>query len=426
MPPLFTLGNTDFADIRRKRRFYIDKTHFLTQWWQSGTRLTWVTRPRRFGKTLMCRTVEEFFSLKYSDQAALFQDLAVWQASDMRHVAGTVPVISVSFANIVGDHFSTARDLLVRTLQETISAFYFLQNSALVSHEDQSFLKSFNPNSTSDETLQRSLLHLCRALSHHFQRQVILLIDEFDTPMHDALTYGYSDELTTLLNPMLNLALQDNPYLARGLFFGIAPTAELTALPSLHSLDIITAASEKYSSAFGFTENEVFAAMDRCGLSDRQNVKDWYDGFTFGHSHDIYNPWSIVNYLQKKKFEPYWANTSSNALAGQLIQESNAKVKQDFERLLQGKTVVTPLTESIIFQDLKSDASALWSLLLASGYLKIAGTADNKNYHLALTNREVRVMFEGLIRRWFNDENDSYSDFVDTLLSNDIWAVSNS
>ena len=252
---------------------------------------------------------------------------------------------------------------------------------------------------------------------------MLLLVDEFDTPMHDALTYGYSDELAALLAPMLNLVLQDNPSLTRGLFFGIAPMSELTGLPSLHSLDLITAASEKYDTAFGFTEDEVFTAMDCCGLSDRRTVKDWYDGFTFGHSHNIYNPWSIISYLQKKTFKPYWADTSSNALAGQLIREGNADVKQAFERLIQGETVTTPLTESVIFQNLTSDASTLWSLLLASGYLKIAGTTADQNYQLALTNREVREMFEGLIRRWFDDDNDSYADFVNTLLSDDVWAM---
>ena len=423
MPPLFSLGNTDFADIRRKRRFYVDKTQFITQWWQSGDRLTWITRPRRFGKTLMLRTVEEFFSPKYSDQATLFRDLAVWQSDNMRRLAGTIPVISVSFAHIVGTHFSAARGLLVQTIKQTFSELSFLQTCPHVSSEDQYVIKSFSSNSVSETDLQHSLFRLCRALFQHSGHRVLLLIDEFDTPMHDALTYGYSDELVTLLNSMLNLTLQDNPYLDRGLFFGIAPTTGLTGLPSLRSLELITTVSDDYSTAFGFTESEVFAALDRCGLSDHRNIKDWYDGFTFGHSHNIYNPWSIINYLQKKKFEPYWVNTSSNALAGQLIQESNAKVKQDFERLLQGETVVTPLTESIIFQDLKSDASALWSLLLASGYLKIAAPADNQNYRLALTNREVRVMFEKLVRRWFDDDSDSYADFVDALLSDDVWAM---
>lgn len=341
----------------------------------------------------------------------------------MRRLAGTLPIISVSFAHVVGTHFSSARGLLVQTIRQTVSKLSFLQKSSSVSSEDQRFLKSFTKSSISDADLQHSLFRLCRALFQHFGHPVLLLVDEFDTPIYDALTYGYSDELTALLDPMLSLVLQDNPYLARGLFFGIAPISELTGLPSLQSLNLITAASKQYSTAFGFTENEVFTAIDCCGLSDRRTVKNWYDGFTFGHSHDLYNPWSVISCLQKKTFEPYWVNTSSNALAGRLIREGNAEVKQDFERLIQGATIVTPLTESVIFQNLTSDASTLWSLLLASGYLKIAGTTADQNYQLALTNREVRVMFEGLIRRWFNDENDSYADFVDTLLSDDVWAM---
>lgn len=422
MPPLFALGNTDLADILKKNRFYIDKTQFLADWWRIGSLVTLITRPRRFGKTLMINTVERFFSLRFSDQEQVFKNFKVWEDSSMSMLAGKLPVISLSFANVKGQDFQSVRELIIQTLLELRNQFDFIRTSQHLTEEERQFFANFSAK-VSDSEAQYFLFNLSQALCKHYGSRVIILIDEYDTPMHEAWLNGYWSKLSSFLQPLLGKALKDNAYLERGLLTGITRIAKESIFSDLNHLDVITTVSDDYSTAFGFTENEVFAAMDRYGLSDRRSVKEWYDGFTFGHSHDIYNPWSILNYLKEKQFAPYWANTSSNALAGQLIREGSKKVKQDFERLLQGETIVTPLSESIVFQDLKSNTSSLWSLLLASGYLKIAGTAANQNYHLALTNREVREMFEGLIRRWFDDDNDSYADFVDTLLSNDVWAM---
>lgn len=422
MPPLFALGNTDLADILKKNRFYIDKTQFLADWWRIGSLVTLITRPRRFGKTLMINTVERFFSLRFSDQEQVFKNFKVWKDSSMSMLAGKLPVISLSFANVKGQDFQSVRELIIQTLLELRNQFDFIRTSQHLTEEERQFFANFSAK-VSDSEAQYFLFNLSQALCKHYGSRVIILIDEYDTPMHEAWFNGYWSKLSSFLQPLLGKALKDNAYLERGLLTGITRIAKESIFSDLNHLDVITTVSDDYSTAFGFTESEVFAAMDRCGLSDRRNVKDWYDGFTFGHSHDIYNPWSILNYLKEKQFAPYWANTSSNALAGQLIREGSKKVKQDFERLLRGETIVTTLSESIVFQDLKSNTSSLWSLLLASGYLKIAGTAANQNYHLALTNREVREMFEDLIRRWFDDDNDSYADFVDTLLSGDVWAM---
>ena len=422
MPPLFALGNTDLADILKKNRFYIDKTQFLADWWRIGSLVTLITRPRRFGKTLMINTVERFFSLRFSDQEQVFKNFKVWKDSSMSMLAGKLPVISLSFANVKGQDFQSVRELIIQTLLELRNQFDFIRTSQHLTEEERQFFANFSAKVSDSET-QYFLFNLSQALCKHYGSRVIILIDEYDTPMHEAWLNGYWSKLSSFLQPLLGKALKDNAYLERGLLTGITRIAKESIFSDLNHLDVITTVSDDYSTAFGFTESEVFAAMDRCGLSDRRNVKDWYDGFTFGHSHDIYNPWSILNYLKEKQFAPYWANTSSNALAGQLIREGSKKVKQDFERLLRGETIVTTLSESIVFQDLKSNTSSLWSLLLASGYLKIAGTAANQNYHLALTNREVREMFEDLIRRWFDDDNDSYADFVDTLLSGDVWAM---
>ena len=194
----------------------------------------------------------------------------------------------------------------------------------------------------------------------------------------------------------------------------------------LNNLKVITTTSEEYADKFGFTEAEVFAALDANGWSDRKReVKDWYDGFSFGSKTDIYNPWSIINYLDTGKFRPYWANTSANSLADRLIREGSVWVKQDFEQLLRGESLKVQLDEEIIYDQLGKNEGAVWSLLLASGYLKVVRTeyierTGRTEYYLALTNRETRLMFETMIQEWFSQGEGTYNVFLKAFLQDDL------
>lgn len=211
---------------------------------------------------------------------------------------------------------------------------------------------------------------------------------------------------------------------------GISRVSRESIFSDLNNLEVVTTTSEKYADCFGFTEEEVFAALDEFGLSDRKGeVKNWYDGFTFGIHRDIYNPWSILNYLDKKRFAPYWANSSSNSLAGKLVQEGSRQVKQAFEDLMQGKALeAVEIDEQIVYDELSKKRNAIWSLLLASGYLKVVECRYKERtgrwyYTLALTNREVHLMFENIIRNWFSEEEGAYNDFVKALLVGDVKAM---
>jgi hypothetical protein len=188
----------------------------------------------------------------------------------------------------------------------------------------------------------------------------------------------------------------------------------------LNNLEVVTTTSQKYETAFGFTEEEVFAAMDEMGLTEKEEVKQWYDGFVFGKISDIYNPWSIINYLEKGAFDPYWANTSENGLAGKLIREGNPSIKQNFEKLLNGENIEANIDEQIVFNRLDNNPTAIWSLLLASGYLKVVSVdKKTRKYSLALTNYEVKMSFQNLVSDWFTSDDECYNDFIKALLVGD-------
>lgn len=285
-------------------------------------------------------------------------------------------------------------------------------------------------------------------LYRYYGKKVIILLDEYDTPMQEAYVHGFWDELVAFTRSLFNSAFKTNPWLERAIMTGIlvskmkfakqtsngsalAETVE-SIFSDLNNLKVVTTTSDEYATSFGFTEEEVFAALEECGLSDKkEQVKKWYDGFTFGNHTDIYNPWSIINYLDTGKFTTYWANTSSNSLVGKLLREGNRKVKEKFEQLLSGGEIESAIDEQIVYNQLDFNSEAIWSLLLASGYLKVIsyedmqylGLGEEQTYVLTLTNYEVRCMFEKMVRGWFGEIKEDYNDFVTALLLGDIKAM---
>ena len=213
---------------------------------------------------------------------------------------------------------------------------------------------------------------------------------------------------------------------------GITRVSKESIFSDLNNLEVVTTTSDKYATSFGFTEDEVFTALEECGKGNKkEQVKRWYDGFIFGSHKDIYNPWSILNFLDKGNFTTYWANTSSNSLVNKLIREGNRRIKEKFEELLREKTIRTPIDEQIVYNQLNGNEKAVWSLLLASGYLKVLAydrieklaTGQQQMYELALTNYEVERMFNGMVHDWFSEAEADYNDFVNALLLGDVKAM---
>lgn len=421
------IGHQDFETIRRERYFYIDKTDLIRQWWESGDDVTLATRPRRFGKTLNMSMLEKFFSVAYKDRGDLFQGLKIWENEKYRNLQGSYPVIFISFAGIKDNTFANARESMCRVIEEQFNKHEYLLDGNLLNEKEKAFYHSILTD-MSDSTAAASLRALTDFLGRYYGKKNIILLDEYDTPMQEAYVGGYWEEMDIFTRNLFNSTFKTNPYLERAIMTGITRVSKESIFSDLNNLKVVTTTSEKYADCFGFTEEEVFAALEEYGLADqKQKVKDWYDGFSFGSMEDIYNPWSIINFLDDRKVGTYWVNTSANRLVEKLLREGKPKVKQAFEELLEGGTLHMEIDEQIIYNQLSTKKNAIWSVLLASGYLKAVGTMFEEKtgcmyYDLTLTNKEVHIMFEKMVQDWFA-WNDDYNDFIKALLLGDVKAM---
>ena len=373
--------------------------------------------------------VEQFFSLEYAGRSALFEGKKIWEEEAFRELQGTYPVISLSFANIKEKTYEETRYKICQLLVNLYSQYTFLLKEDLLEENDKEFFKRITVGmNNGDATL--ALYQLSDFLSRYYGKKVIILLDEYDTPMQEAYVHGYWEELVSFTRSLFNATFKTNPWLERALMTGITRVSKESIFSDLNHLEVVTTTSQKYADCFGFTEEEVFAAMDEFGYEEKELVKAWYDGFIFGVTKDIYNPWSILHYLDKGKVTTYWANTSSNSLVGKLIREGSHSVKTSFESLLEGKHLFTPIEEQIVYNQLSGDEKGIWSLLVASGYLKVISYEEygpeeiiEPKYELALTNLEVKIMFQSMIRSWFQEVRTEYNDFVQAFLLGDVKAM---
>ena len=423
MKPVVSIGNQDFRSIRENHNFYIDKTAFIKEWWENQDTVTLITRPRRFGKTLNMSMVENFFSIQSQENGKLFEGLKIWKDESYRAIQGSYPVIFLSFASVKGDTYSDVREGIVQTILDLYARYDYLRQSEALNEKEKAYFDYVKAN-MSNTIAAMALRRLSLCMNLYYGKKVLILLDEYDTPLQEAYVKGYWNELTSFMSSLFNYTFKTNPYMERGLLTGITRVSKESIFSDLNNLEIVTTTSNKYSTAFGFTEAEVMNALRLFGLEEQADeVKNWYDGFCFGSQKDIYNPWSITKYLDTGKFDSYWVNTSSNSLIGKLIQKGTSDIKIAMEDLLEGKTIETAVDEEIIFEQLENNCEAVWSLLLACGYLKVNKASENGaggNYVLSLTNFEVKNMFRRMIQGWFGNASVRYIDFIKALLSDDI------
>ena len=427
MAKVVSIGNQSFESIREKDNFYVDKTLFIREWWDSDDAVTLITRPRRFGNTLNMNMLECFFSNKYKDRGDLFDGLEIWRDEKYRELQGTYPVIFLSFASIKQVRYDETvikiKDELIRIYNE----YDYIMKSGIYNANEKMQYQSVCVG-MSDTVAQEALKNLSNYLSRYYGKKVIILLDEYDTPMQEAYVNGYWEELVGFTRSLFNSTFKTNPYLERAIMTGITRVSKESIFSDLNNLKVITVTSDEYSKCFGFTEDEVFAALEEQGLSsEKEKVKLWYDGFTFGESRDIYNPWSIINFLDEKKYKTYWADSSSNGLINSLVKTGSSYIKIMMETLLKGETIDVPIDEQIVFSELDYSEDAVWSLMLASGYIKVISsdelTGDRRKavvYKLALTNFEIQLMFENMILRWFSPAKMETNEFIRALINGDI------
>lgn len=419
------IGKQSFEDIIQSNCFYIDKTSLIKEWWESEDDITLITRPRRFGKTLNMDMLKCFFSNQYQDNGYLFEGLNIWKEEKYQQLQGTYPVIYLSFADVKQTNYKDAVLKIKKIITDVYQQYIELARWEGLTEVQIRQFQSVDPY-MDDVTAQCALKDLSGYLYRYYEKKVIILLDEFDTPMQEAYIHGYWNEFTAFIRSLFNAAFKTNPYLNRAMMTGITRVSKESIFSDLNNLKVVTTTSEEYATCFGFTEEEVFAALEEFQLADQKDaVKQWYDGFTFGSQQDIYNPWSITNYLKEKKFLAYWASTSSNGLVNRLIQISQPDVKESMEELLNEREIVLNFDEQIVFDQLETKENAIWSLMVASGYLKIdkieyRGILYVPWYHLKITNLETLGMFSEMFAGWFQNTRSNYNAFIKAMLCGNI------
>ena len=434
------LGYQDFEEVRTQHIFYIDKTDFIREWWEYADKVTLITRPRRFGKTLNMSMTECFFSNKYKDRGDLFEGLSIWEEKSpdgeyqYRKLQGTYPVIFLSFANVKAASYKEMIFKITKVIADLYEKNSYLLSKDLFSENERMYYKDIKIGMNAE--LAADAIHsMAGFMQRYYGQKVIIILDEYDTPMQDAWISGHWEETVSFFSGLFNSTFKTNKYLERGLITGITRVARESIFTGMNNLDVITTTSNEYATSFGFTEDEVFTSLENAGLGEqKEKVKKWYDGFTFGAFTDIYNPWSIVSFIKKKgKYDNYWSNTRGNGLVNQLIQKGNPGIKQIMEDLLQCKSFEAKIDEKIVFDQLNGSADAVWSLLLATGYLKVlrvrtldtdeegVGAEGDVWYTLTITNLETKRMFRKMVSDWFGGNAEMpYNNFIKALLINDM------
>ena len=418
-----SIGAQGFEELRTHNAFYVDKTAFISEWWSTLDKITLITRPRRFGKTLLLDTVRCFFSTEFAERGEeLFGGLDVWDDPELRELQGTIPVVFLSFADIKHTNYADTMYGIKELLREVAKTHSYLLDSESVDEGDKTALRSMS-SSMSDAAASKSAKVLCQALEAHWGVKPVVLLDEYDTPMQAAWLGGYWDELSAFMRVFMDSTFKTNPSLDRGLMTGITRVSRESIFSGLNNLRVCSVTSSAYATSFGFTEHEVFSALDEFDMQDRKaKVKEWYDGFCFGEIESIYNPWSITLYLEEKVLVPYWMNTSDNALVADLVRRGDTQLKQDFEDLLDGRSTTHKIDDQLVFSDLEADTDAVWSLLLSSGYITPVNDKDKEPLdpkELRLTNKEVFIGFDSVIERWFGRSRQDYNGFIKAILTGD-------
>lgn len=416
------LGYQNFLDFVCGKRFYVDKTHFIPEWLASDARITLITRPRRFGKSMLLSTVRTFFDPMYADHPEYFKKLQVWKDKDCRRLFGTIPVISVSFGSCKGNDFAQAMRGVTLGLYNMYIQHEYLRESPKLSEEEKAeyrrIVASFSEQRT--EYVEISIQKLCELLYKHYGKFPIILMDEYDTPLLEAYTDGYWDETINTFRQLFHTTFKENDFFYRAIITGVTRISKNSLFSDLNNLEVDTVTCDAYSDCFGFTEQEVMDAFKCQDIDTIRDVKAMYDGFTIGRHQDIYNPWSICNYMRQRELIGYWVNTSSNKLVGDIIRRYPVESKYEIERLMAGEKVHKRINEGITFQYLEGDENSLWSLLLAVGYIKaenIVRSVDGIECDVSVTNREVMAMFKTEILGMFHNGWSAYGRFAEALLA---------
>ena len=412
------IGIDIFEKMDREEFYYVDKTGMIEDLIQNRSEVNLFTRPRRFGKSLNMSMMKAFFEIGASP--ALFKGLKISERKELcEKYMGQFPVISISLKSVEGLDFEAAKKALKDILGEEAGRFYFLTQSSKLTNEEIEYYKALlrvgetGDFLMSDTAMEKALLRLSLLLHKHYDKQVILLIDEYDVPLDKAFQYGYYDEMVSLLRNMFGNALKTNPNLYFAVLTGCLKISKESIFTGLNNLKVLTLTDVRFDEYFGFTDTEVKGMLEYYGLSGHYaEVKEWYDGYRFGNV-EVYCPWDVINYcdLLKADFEAhpqdYWSNTSGNAMVRRFIDKADTRTRNEIEKLISGEEIVKEIRQELTYSELDSSIENLWSVLFTTGYLTQRGQVGTDTFKLAIPNLEIRRLFIKQIREWFRETSQS-------------------
>ena len=410
------VGIENFEEFSAENFYYVDKTMFIAELLQNWGKVNLFTRPRRFGKSLNMSMLKCFFEI--GGDPALFSGLKITKEKELcEEYMGQFPVISISLKSVDGLNFESASAALRTVIGDEAGRFRFLRESGSLDDEDKNAysrlinveVKSEASYAMSDSTLIDSLKTLSRLLAKHYNRKVILLIDEYDVPLDKAFQSGYYDEMVTLIRSLFGNALKTNENLYFAVLTGCLRISKESIFTGLNNLNVMTVSDPYFCDSFGFTEDEVLEFLRYYGLEEfHDTVKEWYDGYQFGNT-SVYCPWDVIKYVQilwkDRDAEPgnYWANTSGNDIIRRLLKKADQTTRDEIEQLVNGGAIVKGIRQELTYRDIEDSVDNIWSVLYSAGYLTQRGRLPGKRIRLALPNREVKELFVDLVKDWFQE-----------------------
>lgn len=404
------VGIENFEKIRRDGFYYVDKTDLIKELLENWGEVNLFTRPRRFGKTLNMSMFQCFFEI--GCDKSLFDGLRIAEESTLCETyMGRFPVISISLKGIDAADYETARNLMVKVVNEEARRFQFLTESSRLTDTDKMLFGQLLQKEMDDETLFCSLRELTELLRKHYEKQVIVLIDEYDVPLAKANELGYYDEMVRLIRGIFGSALKTNHNLYFAVLTGCLRVAKESIFTGVNNFNTFTITDVDFDEYFGFTDAEVKEMLEEYQLgSSYEDVREWYDGYRFGNV-DVYCPWDVICYVNKRRTDPalqpqnYWLNTSGNEVVRHFIEAlGDGVTKTEMERLIGGEIVQKEIHEEMIYHDLYADMGNVWSVLFMTGYLTQRGRADGNLYNLVIPNREIRNIFTEQIMKMFQEQ----------------------
>ena len=401
------LGTSEFKKMRTRNNYYIDKTMFIKDIIDNKSEVTLITRPRRFGKTLNMSMLKYYFDCSQKDSRDLFEGLKIMeQGEKYTSKLGIYPVIYLTLKEVKDVTYEKMLLNMKTAILEVYREYRYLLESDKIYDDEKKMINDILWGKENEITLKNAIKELIRMLYEHHNKPVILLLDEYDVPLQNAYVEGYYDEAIKFFKTFYGTTFKDNPYLEKTVITGVSRVAKESIFSGANNFDVYTVLDNEFADDFGITEEEMNKVIKDFEIEEnKEEIKKWYDGYKIGNIEEIYNPWSVLNYLSKKEVKPYWTNTSSNDLI-KLVLKNSSTVKERIQRLLNDEPIEVRIDLETIIVGIENNEDNIWGLMVQTGYLKVNETINKAEgiYKVKIPNYEIKLLFTQIIESWFKDK----------------------